>query len=112
MGLLNLSHPELKSIFLKNNKEKVEYLVIPYNQDVDDLKQDIGSGAPQFHELLPLVMKDNSEKYIFLTTSSEELANMAVTYLAAIYNNDIPLEEYTEDTMTDEEIIKKSIINF
>ncbi len=31
MGLLNLSHPELKSIFLKNNKEKVEYLVIPYN---------------------------------------------------------------------------------
>ncbi len=57
-------------------------------------------------------MKDNSEKYIFLTTSSEELANMAVTYLAAIYNNDIPLEEYTEDTMTDEEIIKKSIINF
>lgn len=105
MNLLNLSHPELKSVFLRNNyKEKIEFLDIPENLDVDELKQDIENGATQFSELPLLIDKDKSEKYVFITTSSEELAYMAVTYLTgAYYKSGYPVNRFDLNLTTDDE---------
>ena len=106
MSLLNLSHPDLRSIFLRNNyKEKVEYLQIPMNLTVDKLKQDIENGAKQFSELPLLIQKDKNEKYVFITASSEELAHMAVTYLTgAYYTSGHPVDREDSDSMSDDDI--------
>ena len=68
--------------------EHITFLDIPEEFGMRELEQDIRAGAVQFKELVPLLQKKNPPRYILITASDLEQAYMAVTYLAAAYNNE------------------------
>lgn len=86
---LYLVKPDLceMTLRLENNfTEKARYLHIPEWLGLKELKADINAGAVQFKELTPLIEKKNQPRYILITASNLEQGYMAVTYLAAAFN--------------------------
>lgn len=67
--------------------EHITFLDIPGEFGLHELEQDIRAGAVQFKELVSLLEKKNQPRYILITASNLEQGYMAVTYLAAAYNN-------------------------
>lgn len=73
--------------------ERITFLDIPEELNLRKLKSDIRSGAVQFKELVSLLEKKNQPRYILITASDLEQGYMAVTYLAATYNNEEGLQK-------------------
>lgn len=102
---LSMLKPDVKTLILNNEiKEKVTYLDIEENMGLFCLQNDVKKGAVQFRELEKLVEKNNEAKYILITTDSKEFGYMAVSYLAAAFNEkngyfskDEMLEEIPEE---------------
>ena len=85
---LSVLRPDVKTVILDNEiKEKVTYLDIEEDLNLSSLQNDVKKGALQFKELDKLVEKANEPKYILITTNNKEFGYMAVTYLAAAFNN-------------------------
>ncbi|MBR4027411.1 MAG: AAA family ATPase [Lachnospiraceae bacterium] len=70
----------------EEGREKIKYLKVPGDMGYAELNQDIEKGAVQFAELKALVEKENEPQYILITCDNLEYAYMAVTYLAASFN--------------------------
>ena len=97
MKTLSLRKPYVHSAMLKVDpsqkgmfgacQENATYLNIPAKLDLEDLKQDVKIGAVQFSELNALVEKENEPKYILISVENLEQGYLAVTYLAAAFNN-------------------------
>lgn len=102
---LSLLKPDLRTIFMNNQrKEKVSYLQISEFMGVKDLRSDVKAGAVQFQELDSLIQKEKEPKYILITTDNLEQGYMAVTYLAAAFNekNQKESDNYSMDTFIGE----------
>ena len=83
---LNLLKPDKRQIFLEGGKgQAVNYLNIPRDMNISDLENDVKNGAVHFKELLETANKRPS-RVVVVECENEELGLMAVTYLAAIYN--------------------------
>ena len=87
MKRISVLKPDVRKGIMKNEQaDKYTFLSIPANVGMDDLKKDIKLGADHFKDLMKLVNKENTSKYVIVATDSRELGYMAVTYLAACYN--------------------------
>lgn len=84
---LSLLRPDVKKIRLQNKiMEQVTYLRVPEIMTRQSLQDDVALGATQFAELDALIGKENEPKYILISTDNLEMGYMAVTYLAAGFN--------------------------
>ena len=66
--------------------KNITYLNIPPILKLEDLRCDVKMGAVQFAELDALVKKENEPQYILLSVNNLEQGYLAVTYLAAAFN--------------------------
>ena len=84
---LSLLKPYVHTAVFNNEiMEKATYLNVPGTVDLKSLKADVRKGAKQFAELDKLIEKENEPKYIIISTDNLEQGYMAVTYLAAGFN--------------------------
>jgi AAA+ superfamily predicted ATPase len=100
MKKLNLLKPDLHKVYLNNGKgERVKYLQVNTEFNLDTLESDVKAGAVQFKDCLEVAKKKPS-KLVVVECSNEEEGLMAVTYLAAVYNEkeDKQSELGNEDT--------------
>lgn len=86
------------SVLSERQSENAKYLKIPADMDGCLLEKDIKKGAKQFAELEKLVKKENEPQYILIATDNLEQGYLAVTYLAASFNQKHGIElECDED---------------
>lgn len=86
MKKLNLLKPDIQNGYLNNGKgQEINYLEIPLNVGIRELKEDVKNGAKQYSELIDFVEKKPSQ-FVVINCNNEEEGLMAVSYLAAIYN--------------------------
>ena len=97
MKRISVLKPDIRRGIMKNeNSDKFTYLSIPKDLGKKDLKRDIKFGAVQFKDILNKIEKKKDSKYIVITTENLEMGYMAITYLAACYNekNEKECEDY------------------
>lgn len=83
---LSILKPDIRTLILENDiSEKVTYLSVPEEVNINMLKGDIKLGAKQFSELTHLVEKEHEPRYIVLTAENLEQGYMAVSYLQAAF---------------------------
>ena len=89
---------------MKNEQaDKFKYLSIPTNVGKKELTRDIKQGAVHFKELLKNIEKKNDSQCVVINTYNLEMGYMAVTYLAACYNEKMGFD-YEECELNDEKI--------
>lgn len=95
-----LLKPDLRVVYLNNAvSEKVEYLDIDPELSIKSLKADVAGGASHFKEVVSLVEKERTSRFIVVTADNKENGLMAVSYLAACMDNapgEIDLDDYEE----------------
>lgn len=104
MSKISLLKPDLKSVYLGNGKgQKVDYLEISREINIEALEKDVKNHATHFAELLK-VAKRKTSRVILIDCTNKEQGLMAVSYLAAIYNQRENAEnEYDEEYLYDTE---------
>lgn len=84
--ILSITKPEIHTLRLDQDiLETVEYLEVPEDVSEEALKKDIDYGACQFAEIIPITEKKKSQ-YILIFADSREQGLMAVSYMAACFN--------------------------
>lgn len=99
MKKLNLLAPYEHNVFLRGRgREKVRYLQIPSFLDRNKLEEDLKNGALYFENVKKQTDRRPS-KTVVIRADNEENGLMAVTYLAAAYNqtDDSDAGEYDDD---------------
>lgn len=87
MKKISVLKPDVRKGIMKNEQaDKFTFLQIPKDLGIDDLKRDIKLGAVHYKELCKVVEKENDSKYVVVTAESIEMGFMAITYMAACYN--------------------------
>lgn len=87
MRKLSLLKPDIRRGILKNEQaDKFVYLSVPENIGIADLKRDIELGAVQYKDVGKIVEKDEVSKYVVITPQTMEMGYMAISYMAACYN--------------------------
>lgn len=87
MKRISVLKPDIRKGIMKNEQaDKFTFLSIPENLGINDLKKDIKLGAVHFKELCNTIEKENDSKYVVVTSESLEMGYIAITYLAACYN--------------------------
>lgn len=99
---LSLLKPDIRRGIMKNDQaDKFTYLAVPEHIGISDLKRDIKLGAVQYKAVNKVVEKKNDSKFVVVTAESKEMGYMAITYLAACYNEKKGYD-YNEEFINDE----------
>jgi len=86
MKKLSLLKPDRRQVYLNFGKgQEVDYLNISKELNLESLEKDVKNGAVHFKELLSIAKKKPS-RVVVVDCTNEEQGLMAVSYLAAVYN--------------------------
>lgn len=98
MNRISILKADIRKGIMKNEQaDKFKYLSIPNGVGKNDLKRDIKLGAVHFKDLLKKIEKKKDSKYVVINTSNLEMGYVAISYLAACYNEKkgVDYEDYT-----------------
>lgn len=109
MKKLRLVKPEEKVCFLNGGKgEKVSYIKVDKDLNLQSLRNDVEHGAKHMEGLLKLIERTGNSlsRVVVLRGSNEESLRLGANYLAGICNEEAILRayEYDDDDVTYEEV--------
>jgi AAA+ superfamily predicted ATPase len=105
MDSLNLIRPYVEKEILRNaRRDKITYLKVPYDLNMDKLKADIEAGARQYKGVYEL-LNNSPSRFILVKSHSREEGYAAITYMAGILNSrELDGDIIRENRSLDEEL--------
>lgn len=104
---LSILKPKIHRALIKNDHmENVYYLNVPCELGIKALKADVKAGACQFAGMDQLIEKEKEPRYILISASNLEQGYLAVTYLAAGFNekHSANMDVMPDDRMDEEQM--------